>query len=717
MTEQLRSIRLRPIAATVLDNSTNSVGTIYFDNTSKTLRLFDGNYADGVSMATRRWTNSAIATAIAALSAADLNLIITNDDISWIPYAELIDLPSAAANHGMFAHVHGTGKAYYAHAGNWIELANISDLGTAAAQDVGYFATAAQGALADTALQSVSVAFSDLGIADGNVGQVLTTNGAGVFTFEDAASGGGSIGNFTFNASTVTTNDVSSIAFIPAVVMNSDLTLDAELVFSDGTRQSTATLVGPQGDEGPPGPTGSGAGDVSSVNGGYTDNAIVRYNGSTGTSIQTTSATISDVGLLSATSFGGSGTGLTALNASNLGSGTVPDARFPATLPIASGVNLTALNASNLGSGTVPDARFPTTLPATSGTNLTALNATNLGSGTVPDARFPATLPIASGVNLTALNATNLGSGTVPDARFPTTLPATSGVNLTALNASNLGSGTVPVLRLGTAGTRDTSTFLRGDNTWVAVTGSGAQSDSFATITVAGQPNVVADSAADTLTLVAGTGISITTDAGTDTVTFTNTGSVANAFTTISVAGQSDVVADSATDTLTITAGTGINITTNAGTDTVTITSTVSGGATAFTGLSDRADLTVDKFYLPAITMLATTANGASAYRFDQYGVTDNPTVYAINGTTIAFNLNVAGHPFLIQTSGGTNYSTGLVHVSTTGTVLTGASANGQTSGTLYWKVPSSISGNYRYQCSIHGGMVGVITIKDFAVI
>jgi len=54
----------------------------------------------------------------------------------------------------------------------------------------------------------------------------------------------------------------------------------------------------------------------------------------------------------------GSGSGLTALNASNLASGTVADARFPATLPASSGVNLTALNASNLGSGTVPTARL-----------------------------------------------------------------------------------------------------------------------------------------------------------------------------------------------------------------------------------------------------------------------------------------------------------------------------------------------------------------------
>tara|TARA_Y100000385_G_scaffold138614_1_gene144001 strand:- start:1770 stop:5663 length:3894 start_codon:yes stop_codon:yes gene_type:complete len=41
-------------------------------------------------------------------------------------YDNLVDLPAAADYHGMFAHVHGTGKGYYAHAGSWIELANIS---------------------------------------------------------------------------------------------------------------------------------------------------------------------------------------------------------------------------------------------------------------------------------------------------------------------------------------------------------------------------------------------------------------------------------------------------------------------------------------------------------------------------------------------------------------------------------------------------------------
>ena len=45
-------------------------------------------------------------------------------------YSQLADLPSATTYHGMFAHVHATGKGYFAHGGAWIEMANQSDLTT-----------------------------------------------------------------------------------------------------------------------------------------------------------------------------------------------------------------------------------------------------------------------------------------------------------------------------------------------------------------------------------------------------------------------------------------------------------------------------------------------------------------------------------------------------------------------------------------------------------
>lgn len=111
--------------------------------------------------------------------------------------------------------------------------------------------------------------------------------------------------------------------------------------------------------------------------------------------------------------------------------------------------------------------------------------------------------------------------------------------------------------------------------------GAEVNQNAFSTIAVSGQTSVNADSNTDTLNLAAGTGITLTTDAGSDTVTITSTatGSVTEAFKTISVSGQSDVVADGATDTLTLAAGSNITLTTDAATDTITIASTASGGA------------------------------------------------------------------------------------------------------------------------------------------
>jgi plastocyanin len=143
-------------------------------------------------------------------------------------------------------------------------------------------------------------------------------------------------------------------------------------------------------------------------------------------------------------------------------------------------------------------------------------------------------------------------------------------------------------------------------------------------------------------------------------------------------------------------------------------------GSTTFNGTTDAtlAGITINEIAYSAITRLEVTNSGATAYLFNNQYSGNNPTIYAISGTTIAFNLNVEGHPFLIRvSSGGSNYDTGLIHVATDGTVSTGSSAQGKVTGTLYWQVPANISGNYVYQCSIHSGMVGTITIKDISTI
>lgn len=89
---------------------------------------------------------------------------------------------------------------------------------------------------------------------------------------------------------------------------------------------------------------------------------------------------------------------------------------------------------------------------------------------------------------------------------------------------------------------------------------------------------------------VAGTGISVSGATGAVTITNSDRGSSQNIFKNIAVSGQSTIVAANNNDTLNFAGGTGITITTNATTDTVTITGTggtvTSVGITAGTGIS-----------------------------------------------------------------------------------------------------------------------------------
>ena len=125
------------------------------------------------------------------------------------------------------------------------------------------------------------------------------------------------------------------------------------------------------------------------------------------------------------------------------------------------GVNLTALNATQLTSGTVPDARFPATLPAANGSALTNLNATNLASGSVASARLaddsvtlakmaPGTDgniisydtsgdPVAVATGSAGQVLTSAGAGAVPSFQTPTVgdiTAVTAGTNLTGGGSS-----------------------------------------------------------------------------------------------------------------------------------------------------------------------------------------------------------------------------------------------------------------------------------------
>ena len=126
---------------------------------------------------------------------------------------------------------------------------------------------------------------------------------------------------------------------------------------------------------------------------------------------------------------------LTALSAANLTSGTIPDARFPATLPAASAANLTA----------VPAANITGTLPAISATNLT----------NVPAANITGTLPAISGANLTNLPASGKATNLVINGAMNVAQRATS--------STVSGYGSVDRWQHEYAGTDEAPTFAQSD--------------------------------------------------------------------------------------------------------------------------------------------------------------------------------------------------------------------------------------------------------------
>ena len=86
------------------------------------------------------------------------------------------------------------------------------------------------------------------------------------------------------------------------------------------------------------------------------------------------------VGVVSATSFAGDGSSLTGIDATSLkDSGGNIKAQANQSGVVVTGVTTSTsfdgnLNATQLASGTLPDARFPATLPALDGSALTNLN-------------------------------------------------------------------------------------------------------------------------------------------------------------------------------------------------------------------------------------------------------------------------------------------------------------------------------------------------------
>lgn len=127
-----------------------------------------------------------------------------------------------------------------------------------------------------------------------------------------------------------------------------------------------------------------------------------------------------------------SGALLTNLNASNIASGTIADARLSA--------NVTLQGNTFNGASQLVQLNASTQLPAVNGSQLTNLNGSNISSGTIANARLSASVTLQG-------NSFNLPNTLVQlDASLQ--LPGVNATNLANLNASNISSGTLPDARL-----------------------------------------------------------------------------------------------------------------------------------------------------------------------------------------------------------------------------------------------------------------------------
>jgi len=148
-----------------------------------------------------------------AASRRTMNFLAGDSDVDFgthkILYSNNYDslgaLPSASSYHGMFAHVHGEAKGYYAHGGAWIKLADYSDIPTNIPDSIGALSniniasgvTNNQILKFDSASQKFvaasdiggggggGISLSDLSVTSNSAGTASLSynNGSGVFTY------------------------------------------------------------------------------------------------------------------------------------------------------------------------------------------------------------------------------------------------------------------------------------------------------------------------------------------------------------------------------------------------------------------------------------------------------------------------------------------------------------------------------------------------------
>ena len=430
------------------------------------------------------------------------------------------------------------------------------------AGQVPQIAVNAQGQITSASNVSINASSITLGTLDNGRTTAASANGASTIVARDAN------GDFTANTITATTVNATSGNFtnitgnavaltaINASNITSGTIANARTTASDANSASTIVARDANGSFGANVITATFSGNgatlsainASNISSGTIANARTSAASANGAStiVLRDSGGSFDANLVNAVSLSGNAATVTGINASNIASGTIANARTTAsasngastivlrdaggafaagaitgTLFTGNGSALTAINATAITTGTLDNARTNATSAngastlvvrdangsfagnvitgttgtftniSGNGTSLTAINASNISSGTVASARVSGSYTGITGVGTLTAGTWNANvianaytSAATANGASTIVLRGTSGefsagaitsvsisgngVALTAINASNISSGTVATARLA-SGTANSSTYLRGDQTWATI--------------------------------------------------------------------------------------------------------------------------------------------------------------------------------------------------------------------------------------------------------
>ena len=169
-----------------------------------------------------------------------------------------------------------------------------------------------------------------------------------------------------------------------------------------------------------------------------------------------------------------------------------------------------------------------------------------------------------------------------------------------------------------------------------ASSGGGGASNAWTNFAVTGQSTLTANSNNSTLTLVPGSGITIATSSPSNTITISST-ATGNGFLNFAVSGQTTLSATSNTGTLTFAAGSGITITTNASTNTITFNSTGGGGSGASGILSGTSDTFTASGVQTSFTITSSNTSANDMIVFVDSIIQTPNTNYTVSGNTLTF--------------------------------------------------------------------------------